>query len=306
MAICAEFFFIVSGVLLALTVEKNKYNNPINYIIHRYQRLWPQYIIYLPIYLTCIWISAGQIYREVSTLLLPILGLQILGIGDYAHNYGAVWYISVLIVCSYILFTLLKYCNKLFIFLIGPALTFFGYLYIFIENGSVFTGWDAARSVFSNLDFIRGFAGISLGIIIFYVAIFIKENLKYELKSNLFEVGLYIAAIALAITKKSSWICLFLMAGVVFVSLLGCHSNRFFSNRFVKGMEKISYSIYLNHALFVDFPNIFYIGITNRIARFIVFLLAVTIYSAIFSWIVSRLWENMKKLIVRKNKIQKM
>lgn len=180
--IAVEFFFIVSGFLLYNSYCNHPEISTYNYILKKIKVFYPAYIImFFP---TMIirwreWIPSDyNLDGIVSVFNVVIRDIFLLG---GLEIYGGIplnpplWYITILLVGSYFLYTLLKIVGKYTIH-ICSILVVLLYIYLFDVSNSL--------DCFSGIRFheiIRGIAGMSLGVLLSYIAVY--KNLR---KSNRF------------------------------------------------------------------------------------------------------------------------
>lgn len=187
-----EFFFIVSGYLMASSALKYNRMNAGNATLRFCLRKW---IIILPYYLVA-WLigfivahyappySFQQIFKDLLLSVPAILQLGIAGFPAY-QVLGPTWYISAMLFSMLVLFPMLLLWKDNFSFIIAPIviIMFYGYLLKNVgslatidplENGIVYTG------------LLRGMAGISLGCLCFKGAQFLaSQNLSSSCKALL-------------------------------------------------------------------------------------------------------------------------
>ena len=104
MQIWVEYFYIIAGILLAKSYcEKGK--EPLDYILNRLKRLLPGNVLFLLLYFI---LMAFHNYEDflycIKYVPLSVFGLQVFGIGEFGRCFGPTWYVSVLILCSFIIY----------------------------------------------------------------------------------------------------------------------------------------------------------------------------------------------------------
>lgn len=275
-----EFFFICSGMLLAM--EKEYKRTPIKkYIIKRVYRLYPHYIFSYCIYMYCwMWVegySLSEITVEFKYSLLEIFMLQALGVGRWCSNHGAVWYVSVLFMVSVVAYTLLVKLDKRSIL----CVCFLGII-LGIVSKCFFGNWCIATFQIANRltlipGLIRGISEISLGIICFYLGEKISENKiikEYYWIWNAVELFLMSGVIIYLYFHLKNEILVTTLIAISTMLAFWCeHPWITGANRALKCGGKITYAIYLNHPLFI-----LLLGDNGSVKWGILFLI-VTLYS---------------------------
>ncbi len=121
--IAVEFFFIVSGFLLAHKCRKSEMN-ALRYTLHRYIRLFPEYFISLLI------MTVIRIYNDRYTLKMTLIYLlnmtdDILMLNAAAISYvninGALWYLSAMLISGYFIYWFYRKNSEFFVQVTAPA-----------------------------------------------------------------------------------------------------------------------------------------------------------------------------------------
>ena len=178
-SIGVEFFFIVSGYLFykkCLKYEK-KGNSDIykdNLIMtwNRIKRFFP-YVLFLIVTSFLFSIFALNykkidfVYSLYNVLLLPVKNVKI------SLPYGVLWYVSVLIICQFILFPIVVKNKEKYSNYIAPIIVFLLVGYILIQHGNLIRPW--VKDVFTYKSVVRGIMEINLGIFIYSIVEIIKK-----------------------------------------------------------------------------------------------------------------------------------
>lgn len=171
--LCTDAFFIISGLLLALSIKKYDGREIAEatweYMKHRYARFWKYFLgaFALTMAVQTIYskLSLGEVVRRLFLSIPEILFIDRAGlIFDDMFYVGASWFLSIIILCDWIMFPLLlKYSYKM-ISVICPviALTGISYLYSFEGTIKFETGFLLA--------FIRGMSEMCIGCFCFFLA----------------------------------------------------------------------------------------------------------------------------------------
>ena len=172
-----EFFFILSGMLLAAecNIKKTGFKQ---YVWKRIRRLYPHYIFSFFVFVLILDNGGGiaGLIQVIRKSMLEICMLQILGIGDYASNHGAVWYISSLFLSSIFLYGCLKRLSKRKNFFILVVLIVLGYFSQFLFGSMCIATWESPIGFCLLPGLVRGLNEMSLGILCFYIGRVLDEK----------------------------------------------------------------------------------------------------------------------------------
>lgn len=289
-AIFVDFFFAVSGLFLAKTFEDKKLSTKV-YIVKRYEKIWPHFIWGYMAYFAMLFVKCFPNIRkwggELAHSFLEIFLLQVLGINDFASNHGAVWYLSVLMICSAILYFILgTQIKKLFIRYIGPCLAIAVIIILMMKFGTVIVEWDSRYSFIGNPSFWRGLFGMTVGIIIYYVSVSCKElfekiNKNYHINYflQITECILLVFVIVGSVQKINTLILVLTIWAMLFMSWNLKHCA-LFSNKFYEKAKVLFLPVYINHALFADTQIMLRLPFPLLIQTML-YIIAVIIYSYI-------------------------
>lgn len=253
--LAVEFFFIVSGLLLACDYDI-KGMGYLQYIQNRILRLWPHYIFSFVVFILISTIISRGGYNSVVTELrysfLEIFMLQILGIGDYATNHGAVWYVSALMVSSILLYGGLKLIGKdrrkrnLFciICMIG------GWCSQFVFGQMCIVTYDSEMGLCLMPGLIRGISEMAVGVECYYIGKWMMNRGIFEKYGKaLITIEIFVMVMVTAYTRMNlkNYVSIILAyACVIIISFFAKHNWMF---RYFNKWERYTYAIYLNHPI---------------------------------------------------------
>ena len=171
--LCTDVFFIISGALLALSVKK--YDNTDvadstwKYMKHRYVGFWKYFLGAFVLNAVAQTIYLKLSLREVvRRLLLSIPELLFIDRGGLIFNdmfyVGASWFLSIIIICDWVLVPLLLKYYKLMLSVICPLMAISGITYLFAVEGTI-----KFETAFL-LAFVRGISEMCLGIFCYFLA----------------------------------------------------------------------------------------------------------------------------------------
>ena len=208
-----EFFFVVSGYLMAAGLKKYQ-NISIGLatgknLLSKYKHILPYYCIAWILGMIAQHLSSTvaiqQIAKDAIRSVPAFLGLEMLGVPLYQAN-GPTWYISAMLVAILVTFPLLYKFKEKYSGLIAPIISILGYSYLLatvghfstilpLENNIVYTG------------LIRGLAGMSLGCTCHRFANIISHrtfSLCGKKVLTTIEIGSYV--LALLLMNSQGWV----------------------------------------------------------------------------------------------------
>lgn len=255
-----EFFFAVSGYLLAAAVYKKiKYGNnnlgkeTVQFIYHKWMAIFPFHIIvYLITFIVVIVCRKLNLFETIKVFIdsLPNLFL-IQKTGIYSKNLiGVEWYISTMLLAMVILYPLCKRYYNQFSKIIAPIITIFLVGYMCHETGGL--SRTADWTVVCAKVQLRAIAELCLGIFCFECCRYIsKLNIRGCIKGvlTITEWGCYMAAFFFAIStlgRKYEPYALY----ALYIAVMLSFSKKTFSkgildNKIVYFLGKISLPMYL-------------------------------------------------------------
>ena len=252
--LCVEFFFVLSGFLLAKgMIEKKNSQTFVNMVSNRFIRLWPAFIVGT-LLLPCIYVITwfGGNYKNwlldgnhLKAFLIEIPMLQTTGFAGLEYINGPAWYASALLICSAILYFVIKYVKKVYW---GIAL-FFSILFFSISFANTPTNF-----VFNVIPFplVRGMAGMSLGVF----AYFVHTKAKYKIQKlprfvvSLTEIIALIFFFKMLLIRESNNLNLIVLIPI-FVLIVIMFSENFgiisiiLKNKELAYLAEISYAFYI-------------------------------------------------------------
>lgn len=291
--ICVEFFFILSGFYLYRSFKKNKELDGIKYTLKKVKRMYPHYVFSFIVCLIII-IMRGimnnnlDAINTIFTSISEILMIQNIGIFNGGLN-QPLWYFSVLIFGSYLIYELLKKDEKLFLKILGPIIVLFTFALI-KTNTSTIENWDIIYGLYMPL--LRGIADLTIGCILAWI--YEEYNIKIQkficdkkLISNIIEFLTYILISYIIINKTDYELyCLILFPLLIlFANSEFSICSRLFDKKLFKKNGDLTYAMYLNHYSILMITATIYnkvlSNILNKIEIIVLYVIIVIIYSYI-------------------------
>lgn len=297
-----EFFFVLSGFFIYKSFDKDKNKNPFCYMKKRIIRLYPEYL--LAALIAIIGFSTIQNNFSFEKAISEILMLQNSGIFTGGYNYPC-WYISVLMVDSFIIYGLMAINKNFCIKILFPLIIFGGYTFIFAKYGTLET-WDIYNFLYVPL--LRGLCALSIGVIVAYLSknkIFNKQN---KLINNIFSITARLLCLGLIFYDifegiNNQFITILAFAILIYIVAIDkgiC--AKLFNFKFIDNLGKISYSMYLNHAFIILILSTYFNQFSNKYLYIFIYL-GIAILFSIFAYIlvnfIVKLFKSQKSKVVK-------
>lgn len=267
-SIGVEYFFVVSGFLLAASIDKmpplkaNTLGNETkNFLLKKIRSFCPEYyiawgfafIFYL--YANNLLYFKG-IMQTLADCIWELLFVSQSGLFPMRVN-GVVWYISTMLLAMAILYPLLRKYKEFF-FQIGALLIsifIFGYMFKTFGNLRTPTKWLS----FTFKGNIRGFAEICLGISLYPISlklgklslsklsrfvIFIFEHFGY--------LGLIFCSLQRDITEYDFIVLFFAALSIMLSFSRQSLFHNIYNNSFSLWLRQFSFSLYLSHVFYAN------------------------------------------------------
>lgn len=179
-----EFFFLVSGYLMAASAQKTLQKDKIQigtettiYLGKKIKHLFPYvlgaFVITLILRETLNQTNPAKIPSDVYNSLWELSFLWISGLGKVTVNAPS-WYISAMLLSMLLLYPLLLKNFDLFTKVVAPAISIFGIGYISYTYGTLFS--PAQWNGFFYKGLLRGFTELSLGCVCFTVSQWLMQR----------------------------------------------------------------------------------------------------------------------------------
>jgi len=305
--IAVEFFFIVSGYLIALKCENKKNNiSATQWVAKNISKMYPHYLFsFAMCFIARMFFNHLPISSIIKNFIYSfpeILLIHMAGFTQTQYYNGVSWYVSALILSGYLIYFLITNYKKFYLSLIAPVsiILIYGYYYRFVGNIDV---WSLTR-VFISDALLRGFAGMSLGVLCFYanrkIRVFEFTKLTYCL-SRLIEIFGFLFVVLFSL--KFGWTQTdFLMIVVLAVSITLAflpHNGLIFNNRIVIYLSELTFPIYLNHYLWcgIILPHYFAADTWSN-GLFMIYIVIIVIYSMITKYIIDKIRSKINRWFV--------
>lgn len=190
-----EFFFVVSGYLLMNTIYSNRPSLK-EYIIKRLKGLYAYFIVsFIFCFFSWLFLLIYNDHPEKWVLFTYILKapfelffMSSSGISTAGIN-GTWWYISAMLFAEWLLYPVIRYKEKLYLYYLAPLSLFLISGYMSYNFGVIATG---TFSGFVKTDNLRAILGIITGSLVFY---FVEKLKKLRIKKIVLSVCNVVAII---------------------------------------------------------------------------------------------------------------
>lgn len=258
-SLSVEFFFIVSGYLMAQTIEKKEQSDhigsdtisfirkKISVVLPNVVLAWIWGFVFLSI---CGSFTLADMGSTLKGTVWELLFLDMYGFSSGSVN-GVTWYISSMLMSMMILYPLIRKKKDLAIHIVLPMAVLFILGWLF-QNGTLRTPQKWFGIVFKGN--LRAFAEISLGVLAFYLTQKLKQ-LKLSAVSKWLLTIMKFSVLFLYLgymwaKESSKWDYAFVGLLTVWIAVIfsgqtvdaGCYQARIFSL-----MGKFSLPLYLSH-----------------------------------------------------------
>lgn len=291
--IAADFFFLVSGYLLAYKGEDHSVT-PLAYGKKRIRQLYPQYLAAILLY----FIAANIIYGT-PTERLPLyffqaipqfLCLQSVGPAVIFPCNSPGWYVSALLIDSCILYFLFQKLRKNTFYLLCGILSVLclGYFVVCLGNMDF---WIEHHYYISD-GLLRGFFEMYLGMLAFYINQTLLQKWQ-EIPSRVLDVIEYASFLVVIIgsffLRRTAFDFLWLV--LLFLGVLLAfrhHDTTMFQNRKLRSLSDLTYTMFLFHSFWA---TLIFAGVldVNDNKKRVIFVLPYLAVVFLTSWGVQRL-----------------
>lgn len=301
---CVEFFFLVSGYLMANSMERERSTDielgkrTISFLIRKVRRFYPYFLFtWIFSFVITHWGNGISIVKTFEDLLespYQLMLLQMAGFRRMGHTVWVSWYISAMIISMLILYPLRFKWRDSFDWIVGPVLglCMAGYAYNSFSRIPEIENYEPQFLLYSGV--IRAMAEIALGCTCYSIC----EGLKRisfkkggEILLTIIEFGGYIG-ILLATNKWTNsnkdlvWLLIFMVSITISFSQKGLLS-KYFNNRISYYLGKFSMPLFLVH-LEVLLRWKFDFGWTDE-QDFLMYIIAIFLTTVLCLWI-GELW----------------
>lgn len=305
-----EFFFLVSGYLLASSAYRLKNENSLskNTVIFTYKKItgFVGFHIVACIIAEIGWFilnkpkGAHSFLQNFTSTLPTFFLMQKTGIKAIDPTVVE-WYLSVLVVCSFVLFALVMRYKKNFTRIAAPVLGVMLVGALSRSTGNISGVFDFVLNNSVSKAMVRGFSEMCLGIFAYEVVQFTKK-IDVSKKAKLFWTGVefcsYLAVMYYVVSKEDetyeAYALYALFVGVTLSFSDMTLLNDKLQNKFVYKLGQLSLPIYLAHRSAIRFTAVYAMDYSAK-TKVIIAALITIVFSIMIQFIGSILTKAIKK-----------
>ncbi|MCI5934486.1 MAG: acyltransferase family protein [Lachnospiraceae bacterium] len=317
-SIAVEFFFVVSGVLMARAactyqMQDNLGKDTFVFMKHKISGLMPNYYIAFVIAFVVLHRnvrSLSVIFRDLVSSVWELLLVINTGLRpSRSVCNGPVWYMSAMLLAMCIIWPIMRKYKNTFFYVIAPISALF-LMGITFQNWTSFGGQSIWRGYMSK-GTIRAFMGLLLGCVCYKIAEYLKQQKFTILSRILFSIVEFVGYVSIFVVSfiagrgQMDWFELIVLAICITITYSNISIwSDWFSHPFFNWLGVFSYSLYLGHGYWsncmVDlFPTLNY---WSRIPYYLLISFATGLFIHYSSLGLRRIWKSkgpqMKKLFV--------
>jgi peptidoglycan/LPS O-acetylase OafA/YrhL len=295
-AMGVEFFFILSGFLMAKSIDKSRSLNPqsannfsakegINFIWKKYISIFPQhlvaFVVAFVVYVLVNDLNAKGILLSAIDSIPNLFLIEMSGI-NFTNPNHIEWYISCMLIAMAILYPICKKYYDKFTRYFAPllALLILGYMIYTTSSLTGVTKWTGI--CYKSL--IRAIVELALGTCSYEFSKFLsskKFTSNQRLIFTLIEFALLVASVlyvVLTLPRKYEVYVLALFFLLVSIAFSGVsYGNKIFNNKISCFLGKITLPIYLAQVSAIDFGNKYFDNISLNIRIVLIYILTFVI-----------------------------
>ena len=267
--VMVEFFFMVSGYLMACSVYKNTKKTPhaaigqetISFMKHKISSLFPEYVIsFLASFIIYEIATGSQGFlswcRDFITGLPDGLMLSMTGLGCSKWNI-VLWYISAMMIVMLIFYPWLRKYFKAFSCIAAPVLAITVYVFFYFQFKGSITGPYKIIAGFLYKGLLKALGGVSLGISAFFIIEWMKKlnlNIFGKLIITIIQICLWTVMICYAFDPPAPNKDI-LMVFLCFINVILAFSQQgilygIFNNKICYFLGRLSLPLYMCHGCF--------------------------------------------------------
>lgn len=307
-----EFFFIISGILFVHSVDRYAFSIRGGYslIKHKLAGFYPEFLASTIVGMLVVW---GTVRAESSAsekiihFLSDCLLLQIWGfpVGSYT---GVMWYLSTIIPVNIIIFYFLKQHRTEYIFVIAPISVLMIYSGMFLNYHTIGAILEPLAGNFLQVGLLRAFAGMTLGVLGWYVSNVMKNTTFTRFGRQLLtllEIGCYFATFVLMLYMKYNSEIYFVFVPLMVIAVTISFSEQSYLypvllRPFTKKLATFTLVFFMNHvpaAWLVGYMK-FSFSNDKKLFVYLGISLLLTAISYILSQWIRAMWPKLTKALV--------
>lgn len=300
-----DCFFVLSGYFVVKSFDSGKYRDggSFSYAVARVKRIYLYYItafvILFGVKYFVQWNGANALKDGIKHCLPEVFLIQNIGISDGGINYP-LWQMCTLIIASYLLFGMLERNRNFVVRVVCPVFAIAIFTYLSNVYGSHTVSLWGVQYGFFYVPLLRAIGGLSLGIAVYeLVNHIVKKSEKWK-RGHLLITILSIIMVLFYKWNHDGYQALIAFVGIMICCLSSKGIISWLFNRSCFRMaEKLSLSVYLNHAMIISIIGMPDFSEANKYMLITGYVLIVTLYSFVFIKVVDISKVFVEKILVK-------
>lgn len=310
-AMGVEFFFLVSGFLMAKSIVKSNKEEKINFdnlgkdtwlfLFKKWVSIFPYHLVaFILLFIQVCVINNYNLIAIIKNFIdtIPHIFLFYMsGISFYNPNY-VVWYISSMFLSMFILYPICKRYYSNFVKIIAPILCVFllGQLIYYYDSLTGVMDW----TIVGYKSIIRAIIEISMGVIAHEISVWLSGIKITNLKKNILkilEICCYLCVVFYMLctfSRHYEFYCLLVLFVSIIITFSGITSSGRMNNKVIYFLGKASLPIYLSQVFAINLVNYMFVNYSD-IERVILTILI----DFLLSFVVYFLGEKLRKIIFK-------
>lgn len=289
-------FFMISGFLLGLSLLKNadKENNSLLLTWKKAKNIYPAYIYSMGLMLV-LYICSPSVQARIPIAPDALVGeltmMQSSGIFRFMMINGVDWYVSSLIIASFLVLSLVNIFKSNYYRFIAPLLIILIYSWVMQKQGNL----DIHGQMYGVLTggVLRAFAALSIGLLIYKTLEHVQSKLINAKLVNFIEILMTIWLFSLLIAKQhgpSNFLILIPLSILIFCATLEVGIvSQVLKLKLFQFFGNLSLMLFLTHFFVINIFKIFFTNISDNLMLATLLFFLFEIPFAMFSnWFVSK------------------
>lgn len=319
-SLAVEFFFILSGCLMAQSIEKERCfqkntirigKETLQFMARKLKGLFPQLFFAWFIAFSVTMVASNQSWREMANSLIDgfteLTVIKMSGLTTGGSVNGVVWYISSMLLCMFFLYPLIRKYPDVMYHVVIPLTILLGYGLLCQTYGSPRGGPETYKAD------VRALAGICTGIVCYWSAIKLREirlttfgqAVLSFVKWCCYGASVYYMH-TISRDKKDYFFIMLLAIAVIISFSQQSVENNFFQQKWCTTLGSFSLYLYLSHIYWAENLNTLFTQNMDDPHKMLVYFSISTANALILqalTWICKKygkpIWNNIKQLFLQ-------
>lgn len=296
-----EFFFIISGVFLAKSVEKEQGHYQKQLSNYTYGKIVKKYLYYVRYYMIALLLLVvkdiicsekmkGIVFNLLFTiphiLLLGQLGFNDESYYPYGYYVSGSWFLSVLFILFCLFFPIMNWNYKFFVNIVASTLFLISFSLLLVKYGKVSVAFEAFTM--GQAGILRGICELCIGCIIYEISKLVKRSVITRIGEMVILIVIFVF-MCIDVTVLAEFFMLLITAAGVLCIIV--NDQRDINNSVFLYLGKISFPLLFLHEPVRIIMSMY---ISNKTVHRIAFYLISFMVSALVMYVVERLLNKIK------------